>query len=177
MRVKIKVMRWTCRVWSEEYGNHQCGVCRKGVAINSILCIECLRWVHERCNGIKGKLISNYCMEWTIVDYIEYTENIRHSLFISWRSYSYNSLGFIAAYIIPDIADGLHSDLGEWPMSLHCMVPEVGCNLVDYSMTAQTSFMISHPPRATLSLRAEAIGVSALSMYDCSLDSSKNRSL
>ena len=40
-------------------GKHSCGVCRKGVASNSILCVECLRWVHERCSGIKGKLKSN----------------------------------------------------------------------------------------------------------------------
>ena len=30
-----------------------------GVASNSILCVECLRWVHKRCSGIKGKLKSN----------------------------------------------------------------------------------------------------------------------
>ena len=28
-------------------------------ASNSILCIECLRWVHKRCSGISGKLKSN----------------------------------------------------------------------------------------------------------------------
>ena len=57
---KTKVMQ--CRVsrfQSEDSGKHTCGVYRKGVASNSILCVECLRWVHKRCSGIKGKLKSN----------------------------------------------------------------------------------------------------------------------
>ena len=47
------------RVQIEDSGKHPCGVCRKGVESNSILCVECLRWVHKRCSGIKGKLKSN----------------------------------------------------------------------------------------------------------------------
>ena len=31
----------------------------KGVGDNSILCVECHRWVHKRCSGISGKLKSN----------------------------------------------------------------------------------------------------------------------
>ena len=57
---KTKVMQ--CRVsWfqSEDSGEYPCGVCRKGVASNSIRCVECLRWVHKRCSGISGKLKSN----------------------------------------------------------------------------------------------------------------------
>ena len=38
---------------------HPCGVCRKGVASNSILCVGCLKWVHERCSGFSGKLKSD----------------------------------------------------------------------------------------------------------------------
>ena len=34
-------------------------VCRKGVASNSILYVECLRWVYKRCSDISGKLNSN----------------------------------------------------------------------------------------------------------------------
>ena len=34
-------------VQSEDSGEHSCGVCRKGVDHNSIMCSECLRWVHE----------------------------------------------------------------------------------------------------------------------------------
>ena len=44
---------------AEDSGEHPCGVCRKGVGDNSILCVECLRWVHKRCSGISGKLKSN----------------------------------------------------------------------------------------------------------------------
>ena len=47
------------RVRSEDSGKHPCGVCRRGVASNSILCVECLSWVHKRCSGISGKLQSN----------------------------------------------------------------------------------------------------------------------
>ena len=57
---KTKVMR--CRVsrfQSEDFGKHPCGVCRKGVASNSNLCVGCLRWVHKRCSGITGKLKSD----------------------------------------------------------------------------------------------------------------------
>ena len=52
---KTKVMQcWVSRVQSEDSGKHPCGVCRKGVTSNSILCVECLRWVHKRCSGIIG---------------------------------------------------------------------------------------------------------------------------
>ena len=57
---KTKIM-W-CKVskgQAEDSGEHPCGVCRKGVDDNSILCVECLRWVHKRCNGISGKLKNN----------------------------------------------------------------------------------------------------------------------
>ena len=57
---KTKVMQ--CRVGrfqSEYSGKYPCDVCRKGVASNSIRCVECLRWVHKRCSGILGKLKSN----------------------------------------------------------------------------------------------------------------------
>ena len=49
---------------TEDSGEHLCGVHRKGVGHNSILCVECLRWVHKRCSGIVRKLKSNvdfYC--------------------------------------------------------------------------------------------------------------------
>ena len=57
---KTKVMQ--CRVsrfQSEDSGKLPCGVCRKGVGDNSILCVECRGWVHKRCSGISGKLKSN----------------------------------------------------------------------------------------------------------------------
>ena len=41
---KTRAMRCrVSRVRSEDSGKHPCGVCRKGVACDSILCIECLR--------------------------------------------------------------------------------------------------------------------------------------
>ena len=42
-----------------EYTCYPCGVCRKGVSNNSILCVECIRCVHKSCSGISGKLKSN----------------------------------------------------------------------------------------------------------------------
>ena len=33
-----------------------CGVCNKGVGINSIKCLACGFWVHKRCSNIKGPL-------------------------------------------------------------------------------------------------------------------------
>ena len=33
-----------------------CGVCMKGVRVNSILCLSCWNWVHKWCSGIKTSL-------------------------------------------------------------------------------------------------------------------------
>ena len=54
---KTKVMR--CRVGDglvKAGGKDPCGVCRKGVGINSIQCVGCQKWVHKKCSGIKGRL-------------------------------------------------------------------------------------------------------------------------
>ena len=41
----------------EEKGRLPCGVCGRGVGLNSLLCNKaCNKWVHGRCTGIKGKL-------------------------------------------------------------------------------------------------------------------------
>ena len=37
-------------------GKYPCGVCRKGVGVNSVYCTFCGHWVHKRCSGLKGKL-------------------------------------------------------------------------------------------------------------------------
>lgn len=37
-------------------GRWPCGVCGRGVGVNSILCTTCNRWVHKRCSGISGSL-------------------------------------------------------------------------------------------------------------------------
>ena len=36
-----------------------CGVCKKGVGSNSILCCGCKHWIHKRCSGIPGRIISD----------------------------------------------------------------------------------------------------------------------
>ena len=33
-----------------------CGVCSKGVGVNSVLCQTCILWIHKRCSGVKGTL-------------------------------------------------------------------------------------------------------------------------
>ena len=48
----------------ENFGKNPCGVCRKGVGNNSILSVECVRWVHERYRGFTGRLnrtVDFYC--------------------------------------------------------------------------------------------------------------------
>ena len=54
---KTKVMH--CKIRSgqmENSGKWPCGVCRKGVGVNSIVCTVCRQWVHKRCSGISGSL-------------------------------------------------------------------------------------------------------------------------
>jgi len=40
----------------EEKGKWPCGVCKKGVGNNSILCHGWKKWIHQRCSGVKGSL-------------------------------------------------------------------------------------------------------------------------
>jgi len=40
----------------EEKGKWPCGVCKKGVGSNSILCHSCKKWIHKQCSGVKGSL-------------------------------------------------------------------------------------------------------------------------
>jgi len=35
---------------------YPCGVCGKGVGINSLKCTKCEHWVHRTCSGVKGSL-------------------------------------------------------------------------------------------------------------------------
>jgi hypothetical protein len=54
---KTKVMY--CNVGSgqmENSGKWPCGVCRKGVGANSIVCTVCQQWFHRRCSGLSGSL-------------------------------------------------------------------------------------------------------------------------
>ena len=54
---KTKVM-FSCSMKDkvEEKGKWLCGVCKKGVGNNSILCHGCKKWIHKRCSGVKGSL-------------------------------------------------------------------------------------------------------------------------
>jgi len=54
---KTKVM-FSCSMKDkvEEKGEWPCGVCKKGVGNNSILCHGCKKWIHKRCSGVKGSL-------------------------------------------------------------------------------------------------------------------------
>ena len=54
---KTKVLISTGQKLNEECEEWPCRVCGKGVEKNSIQCIECKKWVHKRCSGIKGQLL------------------------------------------------------------------------------------------------------------------------
>lgn len=54
-KTKVLMCRKKCGQ-VEESGKYPCGVCKKGVGRNSILCRICGKWVHHKCSGIKGKL-------------------------------------------------------------------------------------------------------------------------
>ena len=54
---KTKVMKCQCSsVQAVDTGKWPCGVCRKGVGMNSVICEVCKKWVHRKCSGVKGKL-------------------------------------------------------------------------------------------------------------------------
>lgn len=54
---KTKVLICSSEAKSKiEVGRWPCGVCRKGVGSNSILCQTCNHWVHRKCSGISGRL-------------------------------------------------------------------------------------------------------------------------
>ena len=43
----------------KDSGKFPCGVCRKGVGVNSIFCQGCQHWTHKKCSGISGRLIDD----------------------------------------------------------------------------------------------------------------------
>ena len=54
---KTKIMR--CEIGAGQVkssGKYPCGVCKKGVGRNSILCSMCKKWIHKKCSNIKGRL-------------------------------------------------------------------------------------------------------------------------
>ena len=36
-----------------ESGRYPCGCCGKGVGVNSVLCVACEKWCHQRCSGLR----------------------------------------------------------------------------------------------------------------------------
>ena len=40
----------------ERSGKFPCGVCGKGVGVNSIKCTLCMTWTHEKCSDVTGRL-------------------------------------------------------------------------------------------------------------------------
>ena len=54
---KTKAMKYELdSVQAVDYGKWPCGVCRKGVGNNSIVCGGCKKWVHKKCLGVKRRL-------------------------------------------------------------------------------------------------------------------------
>src|SRR6267154_6097681 len=62
---KTKVMKCKVGVGQvENSGKFPCGICRKGVGVNSIYCGYCKKWIHKRCSGVVGnieKLVNFKC--------------------------------------------------------------------------------------------------------------------
>ena len=40
-------------------GEFPCAVCRSGVGVNSIQCLQCMFWVHKKCSGVRGRLAAD----------------------------------------------------------------------------------------------------------------------
>src|SRR5258708_2411399 len=54
---KTKVMNCKVGVGQvENSGKYPCGICRKGVGVNSICCGSCKKWIHKRCSGVVGNI-------------------------------------------------------------------------------------------------------------------------
>src|SRR6267154_2933322 len=54
---KTKVMNCKVGVGQvENMGKFPCGICRKGVGVNSICCGSCKKWIHKRCSGVVGNI-------------------------------------------------------------------------------------------------------------------------
>ena len=57
---KTKIMVSGCEVGEvREQGKYPCGVCHKGVGVNSLYCKFCKHWVHKRCSKVRGRLQKN----------------------------------------------------------------------------------------------------------------------
>jgi hypothetical protein len=57
---KTKILKCQVKYGVEEdSGKWPCGVCRKGVGSNSIMCTTCKKWIHHRCSGLGKRLEHN----------------------------------------------------------------------------------------------------------------------
>ena len=57
---KTKIMKCQPKAGlREESGKYPCGVCKKDVGANSILCKGCGKWIHRKCSKCAGKLKEN----------------------------------------------------------------------------------------------------------------------
>jgi len=43
----------------QDSGKFPCAVCRKGVDVNSIMFSLCKLWVHKKCSGLIGRLVTD----------------------------------------------------------------------------------------------------------------------
>jgi len=53
---KTKVNSCSMKDRVEEKAKWPCGVCKKGVGNNWILCHGCKKWINKRCSGVKRSL-------------------------------------------------------------------------------------------------------------------------
>ena len=54
---KTKVMNCKVDVGQvENSGKFSCGICRKGVDVNSVCCSSCKKWIHRKCSVVVGSL-------------------------------------------------------------------------------------------------------------------------
>ena len=58
-KTKVMVSRKSSGQSDVGHSKWPCGVCRKGVGRNSILCTSCNKWIHKECSKVKGKLTTN----------------------------------------------------------------------------------------------------------------------
>ena len=63
LRVNMKKTKVLCSGRNldvlQDTGKWPCGVCRRGVGNNSILCSGCSCWIHKSCSGVRGRLVSD----------------------------------------------------------------------------------------------------------------------
>ena len=57
-KTKVLISGWGLNTIKES-GNYPCGVCLKGVGVNSIYCSNCKHWIHKPCSKVNGPIKSN----------------------------------------------------------------------------------------------------------------------